>query len=158
MPTRPRTAYNFFFQDEREKLLRNIQDRKKDDSNHTEDPDAEQVCTVNSNEEEEDDGKSQTKPSNRCSNKRPEPHGLIGFQELGKIIGQKWQSISPEAKALYRHRAECDRRRYDTEMEMWKQREQLKLTKKQAELERMVDLKTREHYLRLGGTHTGNSS
>jgi hypothetical protein len=153
MPTRPRTAYNFFFQDEREKLLRQIQDGKTDNdsTSHSEGVDAEYRRKPEKNAPEDDDSQSQKKLSTKRNPKRPEPHGLIGFQELGKIIGQKWQNISPETKARYRHRAECDRQRYATEMEQWKQREQEKLTQKQAELERMVDLKTRENYLKQGG-------
>jgi hypothetical protein len=35
------------------------------------------------------------------------------FDEIGKIIGASWQSLSDEAKAPYKEQANADKARYD---------------------------------------------
>jgi hypothetical protein len=57
--------------------------------------------------------------------KKPTPHGKIGFENLAKMIGQRWKELDEEQLTYYKKKAEADMKRYKDEMEkfMTKQRE-----------------------------------
>jgi hypothetical protein len=160
MPVRPRTAYNFFFQEQREAILNQNQNRKRKSDCSIDDH---QKRPFQGSDRISDNDIDDRKPSATLS-REPDKNELqeqqqqqqqqqrqIGFQELGKIIGKKWHTISSDAKARYQTLADLDRQRYDHEMKIWKEHQQDELTRKQAALESLVDAKTREEYLKSGG-------
>lgn len=89
-PKRPLSAYNLFFKDERKKILESIP-AKPDDND----------------DELDAEGKKRKKP----------PHGKIGFENLAKIIGQRWQKLEPDRIEHYKKLAGKDMKRYKEQME-----------------------------------------
>jgi hypothetical protein len=86
-PKRPLSAYNFFFQEERSRLL------------------GVPPCT-----EEE-----------KKRRKHRKSHGKIAFTELAKHIGLKWKDLDAESKAVYEHKQQEDRKRYQKELSLYDQ-------------------------------------
>lgn len=96
-PKRPLSAYNIFFKEERGRILAEIpeSDSKEDLSAEAEGGDGNQ--------------------SARKRKKRP--HGKIGFENLAKVIGQRWQELNSEEVEYYKKKAEEDMKRYKNQME-----------------------------------------
>jgi hypothetical protein len=86
-PKRPLSAYNIFFKEERCRILDQIPDS---------------------------DAKTAPQPSRKRHTK---PHGKIGFENLAKAIGRRWQALSAEELAFYKSKAAQDMKRYKREME-----------------------------------------
>jgi hypothetical protein len=90
-PRRPLSAYNVFFKEERQRILNDI-------------PDA----------------SAEVKQTGIKTRKRKKnAHGKIGFENLAKAIGQKWQSLTQEEIHYYKAQAEVDQKRYRDEMEVY---------------------------------------
>jgi hypothetical protein len=92
-PKRPLSAYNIFFKEERQRILDNL-------------PESSTVL----------DTASEEKPKRKRAHK---PHGKIGFENLAKLIGERWHSLNPESADYYRNLAEEDSLRYRSEMEAY---------------------------------------
>jgi hypothetical protein len=90
-PKRPLSAYNIFFKEERQRILKEIPDK-----------------------EIADDSK---KPLKRKGKKTP--HGKIDFQSLAKIIGKRWQELSESELDIYKSKSQADKLRYKKEMEAY---------------------------------------
>ena len=90
-PKRPLSAYNIFFKEERQRILEKIP------------------------EGEEEDAKGSGDAKTRKRKKRP--HGKIGFENLAKVIGQRWQELTPEQVEYYKSKANEDMKRYKDQME-----------------------------------------
>jgi len=93
-PKRPLSAYNLFFKDERKKILESIPAKPEEDDDK---------------DELDEDGKKKKKP----------PHGKIGFENLAKIIGQRWQKLEPDRIEHYKKLAGKDMKRYKDQMEVF---------------------------------------
>lgn len=93
-PKRPLSAYNLFFKDEREKILKQIPGEG----------------AIEENERITWPGK-----------KRP-PHGKISFEELAKTIGSRWKALEGEELAHYKKKAEGDLERYATQMRAYEEK------------------------------------
>jgi len=91
-PKRPLSAYNIFFKEERGRILEKI-------------PDSEKNGGLTS------DGKARKR--------KKRPHGKIGFENLAKVIGQRWQELTPEQVEYYKKKAEEDMKRYKDQMEVY---------------------------------------
>jgi hypothetical protein len=78
-PKRPLSAYNLFFQRERNNLLTALPN-----VNHIDD------YTINEHEK---------------ISKRRKAHGKIGFAELAQEIAKKWRSLDKSKRAIYEARA-----------------------------------------------------
>ena len=106
-PKRPLHAYNIYFQEERQKILKEIPSPP---------------------ENEED--KALT-PGARRKRRRRGTHGKITFASLAKEIGFKWHNLSKERKEHYQQLAEIELKRYDDEMDAYnlKQKEKEKKEK-----------------------------
>jgi len=97
-PKRPLSAYNIFFKEERQKIL---------DANSPEkDMEGDEINNENPTEKSE-------------SSKSTKPHGKIGFEELGKIIGKRWRDLSPSRFQQYKLLADRDTIRYEEELSVW---------------------------------------
>ncbi|CAB9501739.1 expressed unknown protein [Seminavis robusta] len=100
MPIRPLSAYNFFFSDERERILQN-----RTDENDVFDSAKKQRLLLAHL------AKDRTK-------RRPhrKTHGKINFTTLSKLIGQRWKQLPDERKNFYREVAAIDLERYQREL------------------------------------------
>jgi hypothetical protein len=94
-PKRPLSAYNLFFKDERKKILAAIPTKTEDGEDKE--------------EELDEEGKKRKKA----------PHGKIGFENLAKIIGQRWQKLEPDRIEHYKKLAAVDMKRYKEQMEVF---------------------------------------
>eukprot|EP00588_Corethron_pennatum_P012945 CAMPEP_0194282714 /NCGR_PEP_ID=MMETSP0169-20130528/23717_1 /TAXON_ID=218684 /ORGANISM="Corethron pennatum, Strain L29A3" /LENGTH=399 /DNA_ID=CAMNT_0039028117 /DNA_START=120 /DNA_END=1319 /DNA_ORIENTATION=- len=94
-PKRPLSAYNIFFREERIKILASLPATKVDDGSET------------------------GKKGKSASRKKRNPHGKIGFENLGKQIGQNWRQLDERALGPYCKLAELDKARYRAEMKEW---------------------------------------
>ena len=105
-PKRPLSAYNLFFQYERDMLLRSkpSKEGQSHESMH---------MTIHNDPSER---------RNRSKTVRPPPHGKIGFAELAKIIGSKWKSLDDPARKHFQDLAAVEKKRYVKECKEWKDR------------------------------------
>ena len=129
-PRRPLSAYNFFFIDERERLLKAM---KKRDEKKAADRDA-----ADKDDDEKKDGEKQEEDplkdvdlddsdfvsstydelmTLRLNNKeKPRPHrkthGKIGFQTLAKLIATRWKALAEGRREHYKSLAAIDMDRY----------------------------------------------
>mmetsp|Transcript_22681 Transcript_22681/g.45392 ORF Transcript_22681/g.45392 Transcript_22681/m.45392 type:complete len:562 (-) Transcript_22681:86-1771(-) len=126
-PKRPLSAYNLFFKEERERILKSIPgsdqkrmtrgskggngERKSEDNGDYQDDN----CHETRGDAKDFDQKDK--------NGKKIPHGKIGFENLAKLIGKRWQDLEPEKVAKYKKLADKDMRRYKEEMEIFLTRE-----------------------------------
>ena len=100
-PKRPLSAYNFFFRDERARI---IADKKASG-------DLDVVSPAN---------------SNRVYPKHKTPHRKISFESLGKLIASRWKALDEPTRQRYHQMAEQDSDRYRAEMKVFYERENAK--------------------------------
>ena len=96
-PKRPLSAYNIFFQHEREKIVSNSPDT----------PVTLESLKVDPNR----------RPKKRRHRKS---HGKIGFADLARTIGEKWKSLDSESKSVFEACARKEKQRYQEEIKEWK--------------------------------------
>ena len=113
-PKRPLSAYNLFFQYERDLLLRSKPSKKGQSHD-------EMHRTILNNPSER---------RNRSKTVRPPPHGKVGFAELARMIGKKWKSLDDTSREHFQGLAAIEKKRYVKECSEWKAR-----MKREAELE-----------------------
>jgi hypothetical protein len=64
-------------------------------------------------------------------------HGKIGFADLAKTIGARWQALEPSTRDVYDRRAREGKHQYDLEVALWRQSEQIQ-SKKASQEQRMI--------------------
>jgi len=94
-PKRPLSAYNLFFQHEREKIISSI-------------PDDKAAAPVDNELSEEAKRRRHRKT-----------HGKIGFAALARSIADKWKKIDEQSKSVFEARAEVEKIRYKKELDVW---------------------------------------
>jgi hypothetical protein len=104
-PKRPLSAYNFFFKEEREKILKQVQGEE----------------TVKS---DGDDGEDSI--SDEVLSRLKKEGGKVSFEEMGKLIGQRWKNIDKDRLEQYSALASEDTERYKKEMEAYVERQEAK--------------------------------
>lgn len=134
-PKRPLSAYNLFFKEERERILKSIpgsEKKKKKRSKSNKDYENEAKSEeAEKNEMEKGEVKSEENDVSKDviedekdfdltdKNGKKIPHGKIGFENLAKLIGKRWQDLEPEKVAKYKKLADKDMKRYKEEMEIF---------------------------------------
>jgi hypothetical protein len=98
-PKRPLSAYNFFFKEERQRILEDLPEGEEKEQPSS-------SCDKN----EQDGG---------TRKRKKRPHGKIGFESLAKMIGQRWQELEPEGVEYYKKKADADTQRYKEEMKVY---------------------------------------
>ena len=106
-------AYNIYFQEERQKILKEIPSPP---------------------EHEDEIGLT---PGAKRKRRRRGTHGKITFASLAKEIGFKWHNLSKEEKEQYQQLAEVELKRYDDEMDAYN----LKQKEKEREERESLDKK-----------------
>jgi hypothetical protein len=96
-PKRPLSAYNLFFQQERQKILSNIPDIQ-----------------------------ISNQPFQRKRTRPKIPHGKIGFESLAKVIGQRWQSLDAKQIGYYKGLAMQEMIRYKEAMKVFRRKNEMK--------------------------------
>lgn len=104
-PRRPLSAYNFFFKDERKKILESIPSSSREQT------------------KSEDD---KIRDSITWPGKKRPPHGKIGFENLAKVIGERWKSVDSESMKYYKDLATQDLQRYAEEMKVYEEKQEAK--------------------------------
>ena len=96
-PLKPLSAYNFFFRDERDRI---VNGGKLDLTD-------ERLSTLLQNHWSRD---RQKKRSHRRG------HGKVSFRQLNTLVSQRWNTLSSEELAFFRMVADDDLKRYEAEM------------------------------------------
>lgn len=100
MPVRPLSAYNFFFSDERERILQN----KTDENDVFDNAKKQRLLLAHLAKD-----RSKRRPHRKT-------HGKINFTTLSKLIGSRWKQLPDERKNFYREVAAIDLERYQREL------------------------------------------
>jgi hypothetical protein len=106
-PKRPLSAYNFFFKEEREKILKVVAGDENDENLNKPDG-VDYVDEVQLGKLKKDGGK-------------------VSFEEMGKLIGMRWKSIQPDRLKRYAESAAEDTERYKKEMAAYNSRQEAKM-------------------------------
>ncbi|GKY95183.1 hypothetical protein MPSEU_000481700 [Mayamaea pseudoterrestris] len=120
MPRRPLSAYNLFFSEERERILKEIAD--KDPAAADGDDDASDKKEVVSDADESESGKPQALvrpiiPADRKRRPHRKTHGKISFQELARSVGERWKALDEDRRKYYQELAKEDMKRQKAAME-----------------------------------------
>eukprot|EP00554_Chaetoceros_debilis_P011274 CAMPEP_0194109928 /NCGR_PEP_ID=MMETSP0150-20130528/9310_1 /TAXON_ID=122233 /ORGANISM="Chaetoceros debilis, Strain MM31A-1" /LENGTH=427 /DNA_ID=CAMNT_0038798989 /DNA_START=48 /DNA_END=1331 /DNA_ORIENTATION=- len=136
-PRRPLTAYNFFFSEEREVIIAQLPDEESENDSlnkegDKENSDSKSLPVILSKmrtltDEEKDKIREVTvqktqnmlkihMESQRVKKTHAKVHGKIAFQQLAKIIGQRWRNLDKEQKSYYDDVAAKDSNRYQEQM------------------------------------------
>lgn len=132
MPRHPLNAYNFFFSDERESIVRTLHDMTEDEIAKID------LETYDCSKEEDDTVKWPTldaagkeelltahiqRREEQKKKRRPhrKSHGKISFKDLATVIAKRWKTLSPERLAFYHALADKDLNIYRKAMVEYKQ-------------------------------------
>ena len=106
-PKRPLSAYNFFFKEERARILKVVL---------AEDP----------KDVDNEPGSDGYLNEDMLTKLRKEG-GKVSFEEMGKLIGQRWKSLDPKLLTKYTKLAAEDTERYKKEMQSYNSRQEAKM-------------------------------
>lgn len=108
-PKRPLSAYNFFFKEERENIIKIVLSDDPKSMQKDVDPD--------------DD----TYLDEETINRLKKEGGKVSFEEMGKIIGQRWKNINPDLLSKYSELASGDTDRYKKAMKDYNGKQEAKM-------------------------------
>jgi len=122
-PKRALTAYNIFFKEQREQILA---ERRQVDYAHFDDRD----CILNNS-------------GRKCPAKQ---YHKMGFEEMGKTIGQRWKEVDVEMRQSYEARARAEKKRYSEELAEYMLNETNQREAKLESLQASVSEETKRQY------------
>ncbi|GKY92995.1 hypothetical protein MPSEU_000268000 [Mayamaea pseudoterrestris] len=132
-PKRPLSAYNLFFKEERAKMIVELSGGAADALSD-----------------------SSSGGGERSRRKKQKPHRKVGFEELAKSIGPKWQSLDPLIKAQYQALADEEKKRYQADMAIFVSKQREDMEKCREQLEATVSEETMQQYLASSGARTAS--
>lgn len=106
-PKRPLSAYNYFFKEEREKILK--------------------ILSADDPYKVEQDPTSQDFLSEAQITSLRKEGNKVSFEQMGKIIGARWKNIDPDRLAKFSEMASEDTERYKKEMQSYNGRQEAKM-------------------------------
>lgn len=123
-PKRPLSSYNIFFKHERQKILKMVENGEwVDGIVDTKSKDCVDLKDDSSKSRDEDNPSAEQTDSEVRSNfdstTVKQPHGKISFENLAKLIGQRWKTLPEEDLAEFQALADEDMKRYKNEIEVW---------------------------------------
>jgi HMG-box domain len=127
-PKRPLSAYNIFFQEERQKLLKDPDEEGNPDTTAD---DSKPAAIHAPTEPPPNKGGSKKR-------KRGKPHHKVSFEEMAKIIGQRWKELQEsdqERKLYYQNLAQTDKERYRAELLIWKKQRSVMISQQRKSME-----------------------
>jgi HMG-box domain len=68
------------------------------------------------------------------------PHGKIGFENLARLIGQRWQELGPDQVQYYKAQSDADKERHAREMQEYQRNQARVLSTQGGELKRKTEL------------------
>jgi hypothetical protein len=105
-PKRPMSAYNFFFKEERSSIAAKLSSaNNRDEINRV-------LEALGAHDMGLDRKPSATTPDYSLTTKKKMFNGFVSFEDIGKIIGHRWRSISGALLAKYTTLADADTIRY----------------------------------------------
>mmetsp|Transcript_17754 Transcript_17754/g.40261 ORF Transcript_17754/g.40261 Transcript_17754/m.40261 type:complete len:291 (+) Transcript_17754:46-918(+) len=133
-PTRPLSAYNIFFKEERIRILASSEGEEIRESgtlDHCGENNSieefkkpsdyvnETICSTSTklSPETNPQKKKRGRPRGKNFKQRPTPHRKIEFQKMGKLIGARWKSIGQDTKSSYLAKALKEKQRYERKKE-----------------------------------------
>jgi len=105
-PKRPLSAYNYFFKDERARIIKLVLKDGTDAKN--------------------EEGALDFIPEETLKRLKKDGN-KVSFEEMGKLIGQHWKTIDPERQNMYMEKAAEDAERYKKEMQTYNGRQEAKM-------------------------------
>jgi hypothetical protein len=129
-PKRPLSAYNFFFKEERERILRLVREEEsvKTDGNHGEDSISGEVLSHLAKEIgkvtfKAEGGDDEDSISDKVLSRFKKDGAKVSFEEMGKLIGKRWKKIDPDRLSRFSALASEDSKRYKKEMDAYNDRQ-----------------------------------
>lgn len=124
MPRRPLSAYNLFFSEERERILKEIERKEGKDEGEEEKDDVEVKTGEEPPEGSEVDKDEKPKallrsliPAQKKRRPHRKTHGKISFQQLARMVGERWKNLPDDERKYYQDLAHEDMKRQKTAME-----------------------------------------